>query len=176
MRFCASSSPSPQSSTPALFENASRSVVPASSTASISTDGIPQRPNPPTDRVDPSLMSATASAALLTTLSMCQAPPASILPCRGVPGITPGSPGPGATLRVMPAASPTPSREARPAGTGGDFPGVQLHVVTGKGGTGKSTVAAALALALAAQGKTVLLCEVEGRQGIAQLFDVPPLP
>ena len=25
-------------------------------------------------------------------------------------------------------------------------------------------------------GKTVLLCEVEGRQGIAQLFDVPPLP
>jgi anion-transporting ArsA/GET3 family ATPase len=57
-----------------------------------------------------------------------------------------------------------------------DFDGVRLHVVTGKGGTGKSTVAAALALALAAGGKTVLLCEVEGRQGIAQLFDVPPLP
>lgn len=56
------------------------------------------------------------------------------------------------------------------------FPGVQLHVVSGKGGTGKSTVAAALALALASRGKTVLLCEVEGRQGIAQLFDVPPLP
>jgi anion-transporting ArsA/GET3 family ATPase len=48
--------------------------------------------------------------------------------------------------------------------------------VTGKGGTGKSTVAAALALALASRGKTVLLCEVEDRQGIAQLFDVPPLP
>ena len=76
----------------------------------------------------------------------------------------------------MPAAPPTPSREAPPARAGGDFPGVQLHVVTGKGGTGKSTVAAALALALAAQGKTALLCEVEGRQGIAQLFDVPPLP
>ncbi|RNL62168.1 ATPase [Nocardioides marmoriginsengisoli] len=57
-----------------------------------------------------------------------------------------------------------------------DFPGVQLHIVTGKGGTGKSTVAASLALALASRGKTVLLCEVEGRQGIAQLFDVPPLP
>jgi anion-transporting ArsA/GET3 family ATPase len=53
---------------------------------------------------------------------------------------------------------------------------VQLHVVSGKGGTGKTTVAAALALALASQGKQVLLCEVEGRQGIAQLFDVPPLP
>jgi anion-transporting ArsA/GET3 family ATPase len=51
-----------------------------------------------------------------------------------------------------------------------------LHVVTGKGGTGKTTLAAALALALASRGKTVLLCEVEGRQGIAQLFDVPPLP
>lgn len=57
-----------------------------------------------------------------------------------------------------------------------DFPGVQLHIVTGKGGTGKTTVAASLALALASTGKTVLLCEVEGRQGIAQLFDVPPLP
>ena len=53
---------------------------------------------------------------------------------------------------------------------------MRLHVVTGKGGTGKTTVAAALALALASRGQHVLLCEVEGRQGIAQLFDVPPLP
>jgi anion-transporting ArsA/GET3 family ATPase len=53
---------------------------------------------------------------------------------------------------------------------------VRLHVVTGKGGTGKTTLAASLALAIASRGKTVLLCEVEGRQGIAQLFDVPPLP
>jgi anion-transporting ArsA/GET3 family ATPase len=53
---------------------------------------------------------------------------------------------------------------------------VRLHFVTGKGGTGKSTIAAALALALAAGGRQVLLVEVEGRQGIAQLFDVPPLP
>ena len=57
-----------------------------------------------------------------------------------------------------------------------DFPGVRLHVVTGKGGTGKSTVAAALALALARRGRNVLLCEVEGRQGIARMFDVDPLP
>ena len=51
----------------------------------------------------------------------------------------------------------------------------RLHVVTGKGGAGKSTVAAALALALAARGNQVLLCEVEGRQGISRIFGVDDL-
>jgi anion-transporting ArsA/GET3 family ATPase len=52
----------------------------------------------------------------------------------------------------------------------------RLHVVTGKGGTGKTTVAAALALGLAAGGHRTLLVEVEGRQGIAELFGLGPLP
>ncbi|MBA2640012.1 MAG: ATPase [Nocardioidaceae bacterium] len=55
-------------------------------------------------------------------------------------------------------------------------PAVRLHVVTGKGGTGKTTVATALALGLASGGRRVLLCEAEGRQGIARILDVAPLP
>jgi anion-transporting ArsA/GET3 family ATPase len=56
-----------------------------------------------------------------------------------------------------------------------DWEGVRLHVVTGKGGTGKTTAAAALALALADEGRKVLLVEVESRQSFAQLFDIPPM-
>jgi len=50
-----------------------------------------------------------------------------------------------------------------------------LHIVSGKGGTGKTTIAGALACALATRGRRVLLCEVEGRQGISELFGTPAL-
>ena len=72
------------------------------------------------------------------------------------------------------------STTAAPARGGALNPAIpataRLHVVTGKGGTGKTTVAVALALALASGGRKVLVVEVEGRQALAQLFDVAALP
>lgn len=50
-----------------------------------------------------------------------------------------------------------------------------LNIVSGKGGTGKTTIAAALACALATTGQRVLLCEVEGRQSISELFGITSL-
>ena len=50
----------------------------------------------------------------------------------------------------------------------------RLVVVTGKGGTGKSTVSAALALAAARRGKKVLVCEVTVRERVADFFGKPP--
>ncbi|WP_017615723.1 ArsA-related P-loop ATPase [Nocardiopsis salina] len=52
----------------------------------------------------------------------------------------------------------------------------RLHIVTGKGGTGKTTAAAALATALASGGGRTLLVEVEGRQGVTALLERSPLP
>ena len=69
----------------------------------------------------------------------------------------------------MSRTAPAP---ARPATTP---PRHGLHIVSGKGGVGKTTIAGALACALASEGRRVLLCEVEGRHGIAELFGVPTL-
>jgi anion-transporting ArsA/GET3 family ATPase len=49
----------------------------------------------------------------------------------------------------------------------------KVLVVAGKGGVGKTTVAAALALAAASRGLTVQLIELEGRPALAASFGVP---
>lgn len=51
-----------------------------------------------------------------------------------------------------------------------------LIVVCGKGGVGKSTVAAALALAAARRGRHTLVAEVSGRQDVARLLGVASPP
>jgi energy-coupling factor transporter ATP-binding protein EcfA2 len=50
----------------------------------------------------------------------------------------------------------------------------RLVIVTGKGGVGKSTVAAALALVAARAGKRVLVCEVNAQERVAPLLGAPP--
>jgi anion-transporting ArsA/GET3 family ATPase len=51
----------------------------------------------------------------------------------------------------------------------------RLVVVTGKGGTGKTTVAAALGLLAARSGKRAVVCEVAEQERLAALFGVEPL-
>lgn len=48
-------------------------------------------------------------------------------------------------------------------------------VVTGKGGTGKTTVSAALAVLAAREGRRVLICEMDAKGSLASAFDIGPL-
>ncbi len=50
-----------------------------------------------------------------------------------------------------------------------------VFIVAGKGGVGKTTVTAALAVAAAGAGLSVLIVEVEGKSGLASMFDKPAL-
>ncbi|HZS40860.1 MAG TPA: ArsA-related P-loop ATPase [Polyangia bacterium] len=49
----------------------------------------------------------------------------------------------------------------------------RLVVVGGKGGVGRTTVAAALAVAAVRKGKRVLLCQTKSKERLSSLFDVP---
>ncbi len=51
----------------------------------------------------------------------------------------------------------------------------RVVIVAGKGGVGKTTVTAALAVTAARAGKSVLIVEVEGKSGLPAMFDAPAL-
>ncbi len=51
---------------------------------------------------------------------------------------------------------------------------LELIVVTGKGGVGKTSLSAALGNLLTAAGRTVLLLETDPRESLHRLLDVPP--
>jgi anion-transporting ArsA/GET3 family ATPase len=51
----------------------------------------------------------------------------------------------------------------------------RVLIVAGKGGVGKTTVSATLAVAAARAGMSVLIVEVEGKSGLTGLFDAPAL-
>lgn len=50
----------------------------------------------------------------------------------------------------------------------------KLILITGKGGTGKTTVAAALAWLAASRGKRTLVCEVDAKGNLADFFETGP--
>lgn len=53
--------------------------------------------------------------------------------------------------------------------------GSRVMIVAGKGGVGKTTTTAALAVAAARTGASVLIVEIEGKSGLATCFGAPPL-
>ena len=55
-----------------------------------------------------------------------------------------------------------------------DLLDLRLLFVTGKGGVGKTTVAAGLAQLAAEHGKRVLVCEVDAKGDVTSLFEAPP--
>ncbi len=67
------------------------------------------------------------------------------------------------------------SRERGPSGPAPDLLDRRLLVFTGKGGVGKSTIAAATAMLAADRGRRVLLVDVEGKGDLAALFEHRPV-
>ena len=74
----------------------------------------------------------------------------------------------------------TPEDERR-IGFGGEQPDARmppslldrrLLFVTGKGGVGKTTIASALGLLAAQQGKRTLVCEVDAKGNLADFFEI----
>src|SRR5258708_4765885 len=61
-----------------------------------------------------------------------------------------------------------------PASAALDLLDRRLLFVTGKGGVGKTSMAAALGLLAVQQGKRVLMCEVDAKGNLADFFETKP--
>lgn len=70
---------------------------------------------------------------------------------------------------------PTPRPSPASASTAAELGSRRFLFVTGKGGVGKTTFCAALALALAGQGKRVLVAMPQGKERLSALLGSPPL-
>lgn len=76
---------------------------------------------------------------------------------------------------MTPAAASVSEADPLTGGTApGDLLSRRLLFVTGKGGVGKTTVAAALALLAAERGSRVLVCEMDAKGSLAAAYDQPP--
>ncbi len=72
---------------------------------------------------------------------------------------------------------PSPPRAFGPLGTNGlpSLDALRFIYVTGKGGVGKSTVAAALARAMAARGRRVLVCMTNAKERLSGMLGSAPI-
>ena len=75
-------------------------------------------------------------------------------------------------LRRLTARPPRPAPTSSPMST--DLLDRRLVFVTGKGGVGKTTIAAALGQLAASRGKRTLLCEVDAKGNLAGVFETGP--
>lgn len=51
----------------------------------------------------------------------------------------------------------------------------RLHIITGKGGVGKSTLCAAMGLVAARHGRRAIIVETDTKERMSQLFEIPPV-
>jgi anion-transporting ArsA/GET3 family ATPase len=72
--------------------------------------------------------------------------------------------------KKSPPAKSSRSRKPQAAGPGSKLLARRMVFVTGKGGVGKTTVAGALALTAARTGMRTLVCELDARERMGQLF------
>lgn len=76
---------------------------------------------------------------------------------------------------TAPGDDTAPADDTAPPGSAPpDLLDLKLVFVTGKGGVGKTTVAAALAMLAAQRGRRVLTCEVDAKGDLASFFETPP--